>query len=451
MADKGPTAQLCEWASSMRYEDIPDDVRVEALKVIYDETGAMIAGSTLESCKPIVDLVRTLGGTGECTVAGHPFRAPLLNAILANASIGHADEVDATSVNNSGHFAATMVPTALTVGEYKQVSGKQFVRAFVLGAEVAARMQSTTYSNKDARPEFYYSAGASLGAAVTTSLMLGLDADKMEHALGTAAMGCAPLVSLHDEELHQTKALAYSGRTARSGVESALLAQNDFHAPREILTCENGFFHAFVGNREAGHNVITDLGKKYFMKDIMFKRYSTGGPNLAPLYAFLQVMKQNKITGDDVASIEVSGVRPTSAGLTDHHQSIYTETVISLAACYGDYTFRHAHELSYVTDPRFVAFRKRVPFTVVLREGPGADNRAHRLQAGITVRTVDGKTYQQQASYPLMTQEELEHKFKALAGLRLDAAKTAALDRKLKDVAGMDNVAKLVSDLQIAY
>ena len=38
-----------------------EDARTEALKVIYDEVGAMIAGSTLESCKPIVDMVRKLG------------------------------------------------------------------------------------------------------------------------------------------------------------------------------------------------------------------------------------------------------------------------------------------------------------------------------------------------------------------------------------------------------
>src|SRR4051812_23369426 len=274
MSSKGPTATICEWVCSTRYEDIPLDVRQEALRLLYDQVGGMVACSTLESCKPVVDLVHALGGPAECTVVGHPFRAPLLNAAMANGAIGHADEVDATSVQGAGHFAATMVPTALTAGQYVGADGKTFARAFLLGAEVAARMQSVLVAHWDTRPEFYYSPGAALGAAVTMGLLLKLDADKMEHALGTAAMAIAPLTSLHQEILHQTKALAYSGRTARAGIESALLAKHDFHAPREILTTENGFCHAFAGNREAGHEAVVDLGKTYRMKDLLYKRYS---------------------------------------------------------------------------------------------------------------------------------------------------------------------------------
>jgi len=449
MSRKGPTARICEWVCVTRYQDIPDEVRQEALRVLYDTVGGMIASSTLESCQPIVNLVRQLGGLGECTVVGHPFRAPLLNAALANGSIGHADEVDPTSVHGAGHFAATMVPTALTVGQYVGASGKTFARAFVLGAEVAARMQSAINAHSDARPEFYYSAGAALGAAVTAGLLLGLDPKKMEHALGAAAMGCAPLMSLHQEELHQIKGLAYSGRTARAGVESALLAQHDFHAPLEILTTENGFFHAFVGNREAGHDVVADLGKEYLMKDLLYKRYSTGGPNLAPLYALLQLLKSHKITADDIVKIEVTGAHGRSVGIDDHHPSIHTETVLCLAAFYGDYTFKHAHDPRYCKDPRFVAFQKRGPVTIVPREGPA--DRAHRLKAAMIVRTRDGSVFKEEVNYPLMTQPEIEQKFRDLVGLRLDNAQMLNLDRRLKGLENIDNVAKLVSDLEIAY
>ena len=448
MSSKGPTATLCDWVYSTRYEDLPAEAREEALRILYDEVGAMIASATLESVQPIVDLVRKLGGSGECSIVGHSFRTPLLNAAMANGAIGHADEVDPTSVHGAGHFAATMVPTALTMGQYVGASGKVFLRAFILGAEVAARMQSTLNAHDEARPEFYYSAGAALGAAATAGLLLGLDADKLEHAMGAAAMGCAPLMSLHQEDLHQIKALAYSGRTARAGVESALLAQHDFHAPREILTTENGFFHAFAGDREAGHEVVADLGKKYLMKDLLYKRYSVGGPNLAPLYAFLQMKQRHNLTADDIEQIEVTGARGRSVGITDHHPSIHTETVLSLAACYGEFTFKHAHDLSYCNDPRFKAFQQKTRVNIVPRGGPSS--RAHRLQANMTVRTRSGGVFQQEVNYPLMTQPELEQKFRELVGSRLDKARTMDLDRKLKEIEKIDNVAKLVGDLEVS-
>jgi 2-methylcitrate dehydratase PrpD len=444
MTSSGPTAAVCDWVCSTRYEDIPEDVRSEALKILYDEVGAMIAGSTLDSCKPIVDMVKKLGGTAECTIVGHPLRAPLLNAVLANGAIGHADEVDPTSVHGAGHFAATMVPTALTVGQYVKAPGQTFIRAFILGAEIAARMQSALNSH-EMRAGFYYSAGAALGAAATAGLLLGLDADRMEHALGAAAMGCAPLMSLHHEDLHQTKALAYSGRTARAGVESALLAQNDFHSPREILTTDSGFFDAFTGNREIGHEVAADLGRKYLMKDLLYKRYSVGGPNLAPLHALLELMKGHKLTGEHIEQIEVTGAGGRQVGLNDRHPSIHTETVLGLAACYGEYTFQHAHDLSYCNSPRYLDFMKKTKVIIVPRKGPSV--RAHRLEAKMTVHARDGRVIEQAVNYPLMTQAELEHKFHALVSARLGAARTHELDRKLKGIADAADVASLVDGL----
>ena len=449
MASKGPTAQICDWVCSTRYEDIPGDARAAALRVLTDEIGCMVAGSTVDTVKAVVDLVKTLGGTPECTVVGHGFRAPLLNAALANGSIGHADEVDPTSIHGAGHYAATMVPTALTMGQYTRSSGRDFFRAFILGSEIAARMHAGINENDKDRPQFYYSAGGALGAAVTSGLLLGLDADRMEHALGIAAMGCAPLMSLHLEPLHQAKSLAYSGRTARAGVESAMLAKHGIHGPREILTTENGFFHAFTGRREVGYETTEDLGKDYRMTDLLHKRYSAGGPNLAPLYAFFEMMKEHKFVPDDIESIEITGARPNSAGITNSNLTINNVAVLSLAACYGEYTFKNSHDPSYRTNQRFIDFQKRVRVSVVPLTGDDATDRAHRLGAGMTVRTRKGE-FKREVTYPLMTPEEIDQKFRDLVGLRMDKAHTADLERKIKSVDTLDNVAKLVDDLQIA-
>jgi len=59
--------------------------------------------------------------------------------------------------------------------------------------------------------------------------------------------------------------------------------------------------------------------------------------------------------------------------------------------------------------------------------------------------------FQQEVNYPLMTQPEIEQKFRELVRMRLDSATTMELDRKLKAIETMDNVATLVSALEIAY
>jgi hypothetical protein len=66
------------------------------------------------------------------------------------------------------------------------------------------------------------------------------------------------------------------------------------------------------------------------------------------------------------------------------------------------------------------------------------------------VQTRDGSVYQQEFEHPLMTTPEIEQKFHDLVGLRLQHARTMELERKLKSLESIDNVANLVSDLEIA-
>jgi 2-methylcitrate dehydratase PrpD len=73
-----------------------------------------------------------------------------------------------------------------------------------------------------------------------------MDAGQMEDALGLAASRACGLSSHHREPLHQIKSL-HHGRAAEAGVFSALLAQEGFHGPREVLMIEHGFFDAFLG------------------------------------------------------------------------------------------------------------------------------------------------------------------------------------------------------------
>jgi hypothetical protein len=67
----------------------------------------------------------------------------------------------------------------------------------------------------------------------------------------------------------------------------------------------------------------------------------------------------------------------------------------------------------------------------------------------MTIRTKSGDVFHQDVNYPLMTQADLEQKFHELVRLRVDEARTVELDRKLKSVEAMANVAALVADLEI--
>ncbi|HZA24300.1 MAG TPA: MmgE/PrpD family protein [Dehalococcoidia bacterium] len=442
------TGQLCRWVCSTRYEDLPAEVHKETVTLLYDQVGCMIACATLPSCQPVVDLVRKLGGPEECSIVGHPVRTSVTNAALANGTIGHGDEVDSTGQQGTGHYAASAVPTVLSVGQYTGASGKDLVRALALGSEVAARLQSLLY-RYSTRNQFYATVSGALGAAVNAGLLLGLDPEQTEHALGLAASGACGLTSHHLEELHQTKSLD-RGRAANAGVLSALLAQEGFHGPREVLTIENGFFDAFLGLPSVGHQVLEGLGEHYLMRQVAYKRYPVGAPNQTPLYALLQLMKGHNLNANDIDQIEVSVSRDAFHVVkTNKHPSVHMETILSLAAVYGEISFEHIHDPSYREDPRVKTFQERARIMIIPRPGPAS--RGERLDAEVMVRTHSGEVLHQNLRYPLMTEEEIQEKFRYLVSLRLSSDRMLNLEQNLLAIEGANNVAPLISEMEVAY
>jgi len=442
----GPTSKLCQWVGNTTYENIPEGVRRETVTLLYDQLGGMIASAPLPSCRPVADLAANLGGAGQCSIVGLPLRTSVTNATLANGTIAHGDEVDSTGQQGTGHYAATTVPAAFSVAQHVGATGEQFMRALTLGSEVAARFQSVL-GRYGTRSQFAGSVGGTMGATISSGLLLGLNADEMENALGLAASGACGLSSHHLDDTHQIKSLNH-GRAAEAAVVSALLAQQGYHGPREIMTIENGFFDAFLGLPSAGNDVMEGLGEEYLMREIAYKRYPVGGPDQTPLYAFLDLMKSNELTAEDLDQVEVSVSQSAFHTVkTNRHPSVHMETILTLAAVFGEITFNHIHDPSYLQDPRCRAFQERARIMIIPRAGPGTQGQ--RLEMGITVRTGNGEVLQQNLRYPLMSEDEIQEKFRTLVGLRVSADRAMDLERKLLAVEQEENVGPLFQQLEI--
>ena len=445
---KNPTARLCEWVCETQFSDINAEVRGEALTMLYDTIGGMIASAALPTCQPVVDMVKEMGGTQQCSIVGHPVKTSVLLAALANGTIGHGDEVDSTGQHGTGHFAAVMVPVAISVGQYAKVSGKELLRALTLGSEVSARINSILAEVFDhPRRHFTDSIGSIIGAAVLSGVLLKLNPTEMEHAIALAASQASGINAIYYDPTHQSKSFQY-GNACRGGVMAALLAKRGFHGPPGILTLEHGFFDAFTGYAGFGKQVVDDLGKTYLMRQIAYKRFPVGGPNQTPLSIFLQLLKQHGLTADKIDQVEVTMSRGSFLTVaTLKHPSVHLPTILSMAAIFGELNFQHIHDSKYYEDPRVETFKERVK----LLPEPSKGSQGSRLEVTVRVRTRSGEVLNQAMRYPLMSKEELQGKFRFLAGLRLNKEKVLDLEKKLKNIESIDNVAPLFSELEIEY
>lgn len=124
---------------------------------------------------------------------------------------------------------------------------------------------------------------------------------------------------------------------------------------------------------------------------------------------------------------------------------MHLETILSLAAVYGEITFPHIHDPRYREYPRVQAFRERARIFILPRPEPAS--MGQRLDMGVTVRTRGGEALR----YPLMTMAEIEQKFRELVGLRLERRQVVDLEGKLKAIESVENVAPLIRALELEF
>src|SRR5262245_54000676 len=95
MADRSATKDILDWIYSTSLEHISPAAKRLSVLARYDAIGGMLACSLLPVAHRIVDFVKVVGGSPDCSMVGFPLRTSVVNAALVNGTLGHADEVDA--------------------------------------------------------------------------------------------------------------------------------------------------------------------------------------------------------------------------------------------------------------------------------------------------------------------------------------------------------------------
>ncbi|MGB2938759.1 MAG: MmgE/PrpD family protein [Candidatus Dormiibacterota bacterium] len=163
----GLIREAAEWAASLRYADIPEDVRALARAQTLSMAGAGHA-----SLRHLVGarLLRQLQGEGWAVVAA---RAALLTMAL---------DFDETAF--AGHLGHASALPPIVAGATVGASEERVLVAQVAAAEVAARVTAavTLGSARGQTAAHTHSAAAVVGCGIA----LGLDAERIANALGLA-------------------------------------------------------------------------------------------------------------------------------------------------------------------------------------------------------------------------------------------------------------------------
>ncbi|MBB3142264.1 MmgE/PrpD family protein [Halomonas organivorans] len=225
----------------------------------------------------LLDLVGVAAGATRTELADHARRfavtqhggnRPLLFADGRASPSGVAlhgawliDALDAHDgqVLTKGHAGVALLPGLLALPEVAQLSGRDFLALLTLGYEVATRAGIALHATS---PD-YHTSGAwnALGVAAMASRLMGLDRERLHHALGIAEF-YGPRSQMMRCIDHPTMLKDGSGWGAMTGISAALLARDGFTgAPALTVTAPE----------VAG--IWGDLGHRWYLHEQYFKAY----------------------------------------------------------------------------------------------------------------------------------------------------------------------------------
>jgi 2-methylcitrate dehydratase PrpD len=277
-SDAGVTADIAERASSIRYADLPQDIRVLARQCLLDWLAVTLAGSREELSRILTRQAIEDGGRPAATLIGTNARVPAQSAALVNGAASHALDYDDVNLAMNGHPTVPVVAALLALAEERGASGADFIAAFVTGYETECRIGALVLPDHYGRGFHATGTIGSFGAAAACAHLLGLDAERTATALGVAATQAAGLKSMFGT---MCKPL-HAGKAAQNGLFAALLAARGFTSRSDALECAQGFA-ATQSSDFHPERALADPPAGYHLRGNLFKYHAACYLTHAPI------------------------------------------------------------------------------------------------------------------------------------------------------------------------
>ena len=440
------TGQLARYMAEARDLRLAPRVAQEAKHRILDTLAAMVSGSHLQAGEMAIRFARAQGGVAEATVLTTDIRTSAVNAALANGMFAHADETDDFEPVTKAHPGSHVVPAALAMAEREGRSGAQLLAAVTLGYDVCCRFllalgpDLVRGSHRSAE-----GTSSTMGAAAAAASLAGLDEKGMRYALSYAAQQVSGLWSWVRDPEHVEKAFDFSGMGARNGVTAAIMAQMGFTGVWDVLDGEHNALIALSTDPKP-EEMVAGLGSRFFVTETAIKPFSVGYPIQAPLDAFLTLLREHKLSVENVERIVVKLPEDGARIVNDRSMpDVNCQHIIALALVEGAVSFEDSHSYERMADPKVLAAKGRVQLIADRGLMDPAAPRSGRVE--VTLR--NGQTVSHFTRHPPGTKENplnterVNEKARSLMTPVLGTERTEEVIRRINALEELNEVREL--------
>ena len=234
-----------------RFDDIPTGTVSRAKLIIADCVGAIVGGSAEPE---ILAFTSSIKSSGTSRILGGSSTTDPQTASLINGTAGTVLEMDEGHQFARGHPGMHVFPALLAAAERatETISGEDFLTAFIIGYDIAARIGIATSLNGNMHPHGTWGV---VGAAAALGALNGLDEVQLAELLNIAS-------SLTLATSRKTMLEGGTVRNAYTGVANQMS-----HIAHQLLTAgfsgeRDGIGSVFGGVVSSGFDVEAALESK---------------------------------------------------------------------------------------------------------------------------------------------------------------------------------------------
>ena len=383
---------IAEYAVAERTRALPEDVFHHAKRAVIDWCSTTAPGAVVMPATGLVKAMADDIGRGNARLFPSGTRATMRTAAVINAAASHTVEFDDIFRDALYHASTPTVSTALAAAENGNLSGEAFLRAVIVGYEVATRIALVMGR---AHYEYWHNTATngSFGAAAAVGAAIGLDRDQFAHAIGLAGTMAAGLQQSFRSDSYAKP--MHGAHAADSGLLCAVSAANGVTGALDILEGEVGYGAAM--SRDCDWSLATKgLGVDYNIARMTVKNHGCCGHTFAAIDGALVLKEKHGITAADVKHIRVGGYKATVDICANKTHSTPFEGRFSVPYLIAT-TFTHgntrldAFTARRLSDPETAALVQKVD--VHLDEAIDAEF-PHRRAARVFIETADGSIHE---------------------------------------------------------
>ncbi len=449
MQNKAVSEQFAEFVADLSYSHLTES-QVYQLKTFFlDWLASAIAGQTETPVKILDTVIRNMGGVPEATVFPGLRKAPCLFAALTNGASSHVKEMDDLHRASIFHPSAAIMPAVFASAEQTHVTGKEMLAAIAAGFEVGIRI---ALASGPSHYRHWHTTGTcgTFGAAAGAAKVLGLNADEIAWAMGSAGTQAAGLWEFLRENA-MSKQL-HAGKAAFNGLLSALLAQNGFTGARHILEGPKGFFAA-TSAENPSDGYLDGLGSEFLFEQNSLKYYASCGHTHSAVEATVKALSTSPCNPDDIDHIRVSVYQAaldllgTVSPDTPLAAKFNLPFCVALAVKFGHAGIDEFNETN-LNDPEI----KRLMACISINSDPQlSDAYPEKWPARVEIKTRTGSIFMGQVDSPKgdsenpLTREELLEKFHLLTNGLINKTLAEKLVDQAMNLESIPDVANMVN------